>query len=174
MLLTRDLATLLLTPMGGTGRPPDFEVVIDGGTAGSYYSRGFEGFLYVGVIFSVPWWPYTAAALIGLVNERADGRAEAVVARLEEAFKRLVDASGERIDVEQLLRSVSIACADGALASNGPAGRAQNNALGVWWRTRRGPDHPRREIIDLFHLVNTSGEKAFKSSSQVLSFFAML
>ena len=97
-----------------------------------------------------------------------------MAARLEEAFKRLVEASGERIGVDKFLRSVSIACADGALASNGPAGRAQNNALGVWWRTRRGPDHPRREIIDLFHLVNTSGEKAFKSSSQVLSFFAML
>ena len=75
---------------------------------------------------------------------------------------------------------MSVAVGDGALANGGEAGRAKNNALKFFTHRGRqceedgGASGPRRDIIDLFHLINTAGDHTLKRSHRAQKFFGLL
>ena len=72
-------------------------------------------------------------------------------------------------DFGTFMKNCSIRCGDGALANNGPEGRAHNNALKLLQ-----PDDRQRDIIDLFHLINTAGDHALGNSPRAQTFFSLL
>ncbi len=165
-LVGEDTVRFLQEPLPATGRPPDLEVFVDGGTVGQQWSRCRDQVLVVGVACSVPWPPYTATVFIGAVNERADGRADQVQVHMQAAF----DALGQRCGVSWLswLRErFAVAVGDGALAPGGEQGRLQRLGLKLLWEGQR----PRRDVVDLFHLLNRSGNRAVKESDACQNFF---
>ncbi len=153
-MLLQETALLLQRPLPGTGRPPDIEVFADGGTVGQYYSSGRDTVLVVGAGVSTPWWPYTASLLVACVNEMADGRASATEKHLKEAFERLGAGSFDHWRSERF----AVAVGDQALAPGGPAHFAHNLGLKLLWDGHRR----RRDVADLFHLINRAGKRALE------------
>ncbi len=163
-LLLSETLTLLNSPLPGTGRLPDLELIVDGGTVGQYYSRGRDQVLVVGVVMSTPWPPYSAPILVACVNEQADGRAEALKSHLAAAFRQL----GQPFDT-WLSHRFAVAVGDQALAPGGPAAHTQRAGLRLLWGNR-----PRRDIVDVFHLINTAGKHALDRSHTAGTLCAML
>ena len=85
-LLLQHTASWLNQPLPGTGRPPDVELFADGDSVGKYFSRCRDQVLVVGLAASTPQWPYTASILVACVNERADGRALAILGHRKAGF----------------------------------------------------------------------------------------
>ncbi len=161
-LLLQETALLLQRPLPGTGRPPDIEVFADGGTVGQYYSSGRDTVLVVGAGVSTPWWPYTASLLVACVNEVADARASATEKHLTEAFERLGAGSFHHWRSERF----AVAVGDQALAPGGPAHFSQNLGLKLLWDGHRS----RRDVADLFHLINRAGKGALEQPAATALF----
>ena len=137
-----------------------------GGSVGKYYSCSRDQFLVVGVAVSTPQWPYTASILVACVNEQADGRAPAVREHLKEAFDLLGAGSFDKWRAGRF----AVGVGDQALAPGGETHHSQNLGFKLLWDGHR----PRRDVADLFHLINRAGKKAFESSSMAMALFALL
>ena len=96
------------------GVPRDLELILDSGTIGKYFSRASETFLLVGVIFSVPVWPYSISIMLEAINEGHDSRAAALLEYIKQAFAR-VDKNTQIDFAKWLSNRVAIACGDGKL-----------------------------------------------------------
>ena len=123
----------------------------------------------VGVAFSVPVPPYTEEMLVAVVNERADGRAEAVDKHLQAAFQQVGVGSGDWPAWKS--SRFAVAVGDQALAPGGPANEAQKLGLRVLWEGLR---RPRRDVADAFHLINRAGKLALKHGPAIEAFFRLL
>ena len=166
-LLSREHVSMLWRPLAGTGRCPDVEIILDGGTIGKYYSQGRDHILVIGMNFSIPQEPYTASILVAIVNERADSRAPATLKSLEQGLAQLGPGS-----LESWLDRVSVSVGDNALAVGGPeaAPQLRNGALRQLWSGSR----PIRDKVDDFHLINTAGKWALDSSALATQFLSLL
>jgi hypothetical protein len=106
-----------MEPMASTGLPPFFELVIDGGTIGKYYSRCRDSVLIAIAIFSVPVPPYTMALMLDIINEGDDGSRAASISKM----KKMADDLG--IPWDHFLSKMAVACGDGVYAGGGEDAR---------------------------------------------------
>ncbi len=152
-LVLNDTARILGQPLPATGLPPDVELFCDGGSVGHYYSRGGDQLLVVGVTTSTPWPPYSTSLLVACLNERADGRAASVAAHLARAFEGLHSGSFSQWRDQR----IAVAVGDQALAPGGVENQSQRLGLRLMWE---GTARCRRDVADVFHLINRAGNKA--------------
>jgi hypothetical protein len=102
-------------PLPVTGRPPDVELMGDGGSFGCYYRMGGDAFFTCGVTVPSPTWPFRLAIPLGWIGTSARGHADDEV----EHLSRLVKGAGlGRLD-EFIARQVGTATGDQALATGG-------------------------------------------------------
>lgn len=128
----------------GTGRPPDCELIADGGSVGKYFSRARDSLLLIGLTFSTPHPPYSESILLSCANEGSDGRRAAQVNRLTKALKKL----DPRWD--WLKQRIAVACADGALVRGGPSAKHSSTcAMNSLFDAESD-----RALWDAFHLVD--------------------
>ena len=86
---------LLEQLVGGTGRPPDIELIADGVTCGAYFGRSGCSVLLCGGVVSVPDPPYAAEVFFGAESQGADERAPAAMERMGRIVRR---ATGEDME----------------------------------------------------------------------------
>ncbi len=165
-IVTAKLIQHLATPLPATGRPPDVEFIGDHVTIGKYFGRARDTFFFMGLQFSIPEWPYTAALLTGIEHEEGDGRCDAQMARITAAFQRL----GPQPLAHWVATRFVTACGDGALVRGGPkakhSGTAVMNALFC--------PHEDRATWDDFHVYNTAGAKALDASPMAMQYCSLL
>ncbi len=165
-IVTAKLIQHLATPLPATGRPPDVEFIGDHVTIGKYFGRARDTFFFMGLQFSIPEWPYTAALLAGIEHEEGDGRCGAQVERITAAFRRL----GPWPLAHWVATRFGTACGDGALVHGGP--QAKHSGTGVMNALFR--PHKDRATWDDFHLYNTGGAKALDASPMAMQYCSLL
>ena len=104
----------LSEPLPGIGIPPFYELIMDGGTIGKYYSRARDSILVVILIVSCATPPYSKAVILDLINEGDDARVDAIIHKLKVSVANLGIAG------EDFVARVALACGDGVYASGGP------------------------------------------------------
>lgn len=125
-IVVGDLSHLLSQPLGGTGRPPDVELIADGVSIGKFYSRQRDTIFLVGLQFSIPTEPYTASVCIGAENECCDAGGKALLEKLRAAFGCLGVPPGTPAGDPFAYwadQRIATSCGDGQLAAGGPESR---------------------------------------------------
>ena len=161
---------LLDRPLGGTGRPPDVELVGDGITCGSYFGRSGCSVLVVGGIISVPFPPYAAEVIFGAESQGMDNRAHAQIHRMGRAVRRI---SG--LDIRRFMRTrVASDCGDGQMCRGGPKASHKSTAsMNKLWTDAAGLDYDNASW-DGFHQFNTAGSGAMNRSTMSQKFCNIL
>ena len=105
---------------------------------------------------------------MAVINEQADGRAEAVDKHLHAAFQLVGVGCGDWALWKSSRFAVTVG--DQALAPGGPANKAQELGLRMLWE---GLQRPRRDVADAFHLINRAGRLALKHGPAIETFSRM-
>jgi hypothetical protein len=162
LVFSATLATWL-QPLPATGVRPFFELIIDGGTIGKYYSRSRDSVLLVAVIFSCPYPPYTRVELLDIINEGQDGSRAASILKL----KAMV--ASFNIPWGDFIATLAAACGDGVYAGGGADARHRGprcfEAADFWG----GDSAPQRTLWDFFHCLDKALARAVAGSKRAVA-----
>ena len=157
---TSQLRSFLQRPMGGTGLPPEVELIGDGVSCGKYFGRASASLLVCGVIISAPSPPYAAEIFLGAESQGMDERAPAQMDRMSKIVQR-----STAIDVVRFLRTrTASTCGDGQMCRGGEKAEHNSGAsMNRLW-TDVAKTGEENASWDSFHLFNAAGSGALMQS----------